>query len=75
MAKVIIPDIMQALKAVQHSNAEDVHISYDGAADVMYVSFGAPVAANNSEMGDDDILYRYRNGEVIGITVTSFSKR
>lgn len=75
MAEVIIPDIMQALKAVSHSNAHDVHIRYDNAADVMYVSFGAPIPADDSELGDDDILYRYRDGEIVGLTVTHFSTR
>jgi uncharacterized protein YuzE len=75
MGEVIIPDIMQALKAVSHSNADNLHIRYDKEADVMYVSFGSPVPADDSEMGEDDILYRYRNGEVVGLTVTHFSKR
>ena len=75
MAEVIITDIMQALKAVSHSNARDLHIRYDNEGDVMYVNFGAPIPADDSEMGDDDILYRYRDGEVVGLTVTHFSKR
>lgn len=66
---------MQALQAVKHSNAENVHINYDSVADVMYVSFGEAIAADDSEMGDDDILYRYKDGEIIGMTVTSFSTR
>ena len=75
MAEVIITDIMQALKAVRHSNANNLNIRYDEEADVMYVSFGPPVPADESELGDDDILYRYKNGEIIGLTVTHFSKR
>lgn len=68
-------DIMQALKAIKHSNANDLHIRYDNDADVMYVSFGPPLPADDTEIGDDDILYRYRDGEVIGLTVTHFSER
>jgi uncharacterized protein YuzE len=75
MAEVIIPDIMQALKAVSHSNADNLHIRYDKEADVMYVSFGAPVPADDSELGEDEILYRYKDGEVIGLTVPHFSNR
>jgi len=75
MAEVIIPDIMTALKAVSHSNANNLHIRYDKEADVMYVSFGPPVSADDSELGEDDILYRYKDGEVVGLTVTHFSKR
>ncbi len=75
MAEVLIPDIMQALKAVSHSNADNLHIRYDKEADVMYVSFGVPVPADDSEMSEDDILYRYKEGKVIGLTVTHFSER
>ncbi|SFQ04477.1 DUF2283 domain-containing protein [Parafilimonas terrae] len=75
MAEIIIPEMMQALKAVRQSNANDVHIRYDREADVMYVNIGAPGPADDSELGDDDILYRYANGKVIGFTITHFSKR
>ena len=75
MAEIIIPDIMQAVKAIKHSNADNVHIKYDMAADVMYVNFGAPLPADDSELGNDDILYRYRNGAIIGLTISHYSKR
>ncbi|MES2376970.1 MAG: DUF2283 domain-containing protein [Bacteroidota bacterium] len=75
MGEVIITDIMKALKAVSHSNAHDVNIRYDKEADVMYVSFGAPVPADDTELGEDDVLYRYKDGEVVGLTVTHFSER
>ena len=75
MAEVVIPEMMQALKAVRLSKANDLHIRYDEAGDVMYVNFGTPVPADDSEMGDDDILYRYANGAVIGLTITHFSLR
>ncbi len=75
MAEVNVINIMQALKAVSYSNADNLHIRFDKEADVMYVNFGPPIPADDSEMGDDDILYRYKNGEVIGLTVTHFSER
>jgi uncharacterized protein YuzE len=56
-------------------NADNLHIRYDKGADVMYVSFGPPVPADDSELREDDILYRYKVGEVIGLTVTHFSNR
>ncbi|HEY2581494.1 MAG TPA: DUF2283 domain-containing protein [Mucilaginibacter sp.] len=75
MEDVIISDILQALKAVSHSNADNLHIFYDRGADVMYVTFGPPVPADHSRMGEDDILYNYKNGKVIGLTVNHFSSR
>lgn len=75
MAEIIIPDIMQAVKAVKHSNADNVHIRYDSAADVMYVNIGPLLPADDSELNDDNILYRYRDGKIIGLTITHYSKR
>lgn len=75
MAEIIIPEMLQALKAVHQSNANDVHIRYDKEADVMYVNMGTPIPADDTELGSDDILYRYANGEIIGLTITHFSKR
>lgn len=75
MAEVIVPEIMKGLKAVHQSNAHDLHIRYDAEADVMYVSFGAPIPADDTELDEDDILYRYADGKMIGLTITHFSKR
>jgi uncharacterized protein YuzE len=75
MAEIIIPEMMQALKAVRQSNANDIHIRYDEAADVMYVNIGTPIPADDSELGNDDILYRYADGQIIGLTITHFSSR
>ena len=78
MAEIMVSEMMiQALKTTVHqSKANDIDIHYDEAADVMYVSIGAPVPAADSELGDDDILYRYNaNGKMIGFTITHFSKR
>jgi uncharacterized protein YuzE len=75
MAEIIIPEMIQALKSVRQSNANDIHIRYDEKADVMYVNIGAPIPADDSELGSDDILYRYAGGQIIGLTITRFSKR
>jgi uncharacterized protein YuzE len=75
MAEIIIPEMIQALKAVRQSKANDIHIRYDEKADVMYVNIGPPVPAADSEYGSDDILYRYADGQIIGLTITHFSTR
>ena len=71
----MMDNILDALKAVKRSNANDLHIQYDREADVMYVNFGAPIPADDSELDENDILYRYRQGVIVGMTVTHFSKR
>jgi uncharacterized protein YuzE len=75
MEEIIIPDIMQAVKAIKNSKADNVHIQCDSVADVMYVNFGPLLPADESELGDDDVLYRYREGKIIGLTITHYSKR
>jgi len=75
MEEIIVDDILDALKAVKSSRAKDLHILYDELADVMYVNFGSPGPADDTELSDDNILHRYRNGKIVGLTLTHFSKR
>jgi hypothetical protein len=75
MSEIIIPQILDALKAVSHSNADNLHIFYDRGDDAMYVTFGQPVPPDHNTLGDDGIIYKYRDGKVIGLTVDHFSSR
>jgi uncharacterized protein YuzE len=45
-----------------------MHIDYDNEADVLYISFHKPQKANDSVM-EDNIIYHYRDEELVGITV------
>jgi len=56
-------------------NVEDIDVFYDRGCDVLYISFGKVREADNSELTSDDLIVRYRNGKIIGITVLEFSKR
>jgi uncharacterized protein YuzE len=49
--------------------------SYDEEADVLYLNFKKPSHADDSELTDDDIIIRYENDEIIGITVLHASQR
>lgn len=49
--------------------------SYDEEADVLYFNFKKPSHADDSELTDDDMIIRYENGEVVGITVLNASRR
>ncbi|HWQ18532.1 MAG TPA: DUF2283 domain-containing protein [Methanotrichaceae archaeon] len=50
-------------------------INYDQDADVLYINFKKPGHADDSELTDDDIVIRYENGQVIGMTILNASKR
>ncbi len=49
--------------------------SYDEEADVLYFNFKKPGHADDTELTDDDIIIRYQDGDVIGITVLNASHR
>lgn len=50
-------------------------IDYDEDADVLYISFKRPQKATDTESTEDGILFRYRDKELVGITVLEASKR
>jgi uncharacterized protein YuzE len=45
-----------------------VWVDYDEGADVLYVNFKKPKAADDSELTDDDVIIRYEKGSVVGMT-------
>ncbi len=49
--------------------------SYDSEADVLYLHFKKPNHADNSEMTEDEIIVRYENKEIIGMTILNASQR
>lgn len=50
-------------------------VDYDKEADVLYISFKRPQKATDTQMTDDGILLRYRNDELVGLTILEASTR
>lgn len=50
-------------------------IDYDKEADVLYINFKKPQKATDSEMTKKGILLRYRDNELVGITILDASQR
>jgi uncharacterized protein YuzE len=75
MANIIIDEYMQLIPAVKHSPKRYLWSSYDAEADVLYVNFKKPSHADDSELTDDDVIIRYEQGEVIGLTIMNATKR
>ena len=50
-------------------------IDYDKEADVLYISFKRPQKATDSEMLENGVLLRYKEDELVGITILDASKR
>lgn len=63
-----ITDIKASVPYLLKMPSKKVWIDYDEEADVLYISFCKPQQANDSEM-EDDMIYHYRNKELVGITV------
>ncbi len=57
------------------SRLERLDVDYDKDADVLYISFGPPMAASASEVLENDVVVRFKGERIIGITVPSFKKR
>ena len=55
--------------------AKRLDIDYDEKADVLYISFGKPKAADDGILLDNDVILRYKKKELIGITVIDFKER
>ena len=50
-------------------------LDYDKEADVLYINFKKPQRATDSEMLENGVLLRYRDAELVGITIMEASKR
>jgi uncharacterized protein YuzE len=71
-----IEEITGALPHLIRFPAAKAWIDYDEEADVLYVSFKRPQKATDTEFLESrGILLRYRNKELVGVTVLDASKR
>ncbi|MDO8615835.1 MAG: DUF2283 domain-containing protein [Dehalococcoidia bacterium] len=52
-----------------------VQARYDEEGDVLYISFGAPQAADDADVTDDDIVVRTRQGKIVGLTILNARER
>lgn len=57
---------------LKHKN---VWANYDEEADILYLHFKKPNHADHSEMTEDEIIIRYENDEIIGLSVLNASKK
>jgi uncharacterized protein YuzE len=57
---------------MKHKN---VWSNYDQEADTLYMHFKKPNHADFSEMTEDEIIIRYEDNEIVGLTILNASKR
>lgn len=79
MAKAVDPQIpasvFKAVPLLIDFPVRKFWVDYDSEAHVLYISFDRPQKATDTESRDDGILLRYRDGQLVGITVLDASTR
>lgn len=75
MAEMILDNILNLIPQLLKIPFQSIWTFYDKESDVLYINFKKPAHADDSEITDDDIIVRYENGQVIGITVLNASKK
>jgi len=75
MAVAAIQEYLKLVPALRESPQGYLWSSYDREADVLYINFKKPSHATDSELTDDDVIIRYEEDELIGLTILHASKR
>lgn len=73
MEKVMVEEMEKLVPHVMKISRR-MWIDYDKKADVLYISFERPQRASDSELLDNGIIVRKRNGKIVGLTVLHASK-
>lgn len=50
-------------------------MDYDPEGDVLYISFGDPQPADDSDVTDEGVIVRLKEGRIIGLTIPNAKKR
>jgi len=62
-------------RQLAHFPASKLWLDFDAEADVLYIGLRRPQKATDTVETEDGVLLRYRNKELVGITVLEASKR
>ena len=54
---------------------EKIVLDYDKKGDVLYISFGPPVPADDSDITDEGVIVRLKEGRIVGLTIPNAKKR
>lgn len=54
---------------------EKVKLDYDSEADVLYIYFGEPKEADDSQVTDEGVVVRTRGDRIVGLTILSARER
>jgi uncharacterized protein YuzE len=54
---------------------DKVKLDYDDEGDVLYISFGDPQPADDSDVTDEGVVVRMREGKIVGLTILNARDR
>ncbi len=74
MEKADVMGLMQAIPYLTRIPVNHLWVDYDREADVLYITFSRE-PADDTEIGDENILFRYKGDTLVGITIIEASKR
>lgn len=77
LTNIDIEHYIKIASSIKFLPKKDFHLSFDAEADVVYINFHNPaLAADDSELNDDDVIVRYdEQQEIIGLTILHASSR
>ena len=75
MPNIILDEYIRLLPAVRHSAHGYLSSSYEVEADVLYVNFKKSSQPDDSELTDDEVIIRYEQRVLTGITIMNASRR
>lgn len=75
MGEVMTGQVLEVVPLLLRLGSNRIWMDYDEEADVLYMSFGEPQEADDSELTEDEVIVRYKEDEVIGVTVLNAKER
>ena len=63
------------IEAVSKPKAEQLSLNYDSEGDVLYVNFGLPQEADDSDLTDEGIIVHCKGEKLVGLTILNAKDR
>ena len=54
---------------------DKVRMDYDPEGDVLYISFGSPQPADDSDITDEGVIVRLKEGKIVGLTILNAGQK
>lgn len=54
---------------------KNIKMNYDEESDVLYINFGTPAAADDSDITDEGVIIRLNKGKIIGLSILNAGKK